>query len=121
MLSWVDEFAWLTAARDFPGHRLVTRGMDRISFEKAVPNGSILRFHILPCRQGNSSITYNVDVYADSPGEEEEVQVFSTGVTFVSVTREGGKKTLPKLEILRSQIEDFTLSSKLMSKKDDLD
>ena len=107
MLSWVDEFAWLTAARDFHGYRLVTRAMDRISFEKAVPNGSILRFHILPCKQGNSSITYNVDVFADSPGKDEEVLVFSTKVTFVSVSPNGDKVILPKKEILRSQLEDF--------------
>jgi acyl-CoA hydrolase len=107
MLSWVDEFAWLTAARDFSGHRLVTRAMDRISFEKAVPNGSILRFHILPCKQGNSSITYNVDVFADTPETEGEFLVFSTKITFVSLTAEGEKRNLPNKDILRSQIEDF--------------
>jgi acyl-CoA hydrolase len=107
MLSWVDEFAWLTAARDFSGHRLVTRAMDRISFEKAVPNGSILRFHILPCKQGNSSITYNVDVFADTPEMEGEFLVFSTKITFVSLTAEGKKRNLPNKDILRSQIEDF--------------
>ena len=107
MLSWVDEFAWLTAARDFPGYKLVTRAMDRISFEKAVPNGSILRFHILPCKQGNSSITYSVDVFADSPGASKEVLVFATKVTFVTISENGKKQSLPKKEKLRSQIEEF--------------
>ncbi len=107
MLYWVDELAWLTAARDFPGYRLVTRGMDRISFEKAVPNGSILRFHILPARQGESSIQYAVDVYADAPGAETEVLVFSTKVTFVSVGCDGGKVVLPGKGKLRSQLEDI--------------
>lgn len=109
MLSWVDEFAWLTAARDFPGSRLVTRGMDKISFEKSVPNGSILRFHILPHKLGNSSVTYNVDVYADSPGVVgKEVLVFSTKVTFACIDNEGGKSNLPQLKKMRSQVEDFT-------------
>lgn len=107
MLSWVDEFAWLTAARDFPGFRFVTRAMDRISFEKAVPNGSILRFHILPCQQGSSSITYMVDVFADAPGASEEVLVFGTKVTFVSISPKGEKVPLPKKEMLRSQKEEF--------------
>ena len=107
MLSWVDEFAWLTAARDFPGYKLVTRAMDKISFEKAVPNGSILRFHILPCKQGNSSITYMVNVFADTPGGEKEVMVFETKVTFVSISEKGEKVHLPKKEVLRSQIEEF--------------
>ena len=110
MLYWVDELAWLTAARDFPGYRLVTRGMDRISFEKAVLNGSILRFHILPARQGESSVQYAVDVYADAPGAETEVLVFSTKVTFVSVGCEGGKVPLPQKGKLRSQLEDVSPS-----------
>lgn len=107
MLYWVDELAWLTAARDFPGYRLVTRGMERISFERAVPNGSILRFHLLPARQGNSSVQYAVDVYADAPGAELEELVFSTKVTFVSISCDGAKVSLPQKERLRSQLEDL--------------
>ena len=107
MLSWVDEFAWLTASRDFPGYKLVTRAMDKISFEKAVPNGSILRFHILPCNQGNSSITYMVNVFADAPGEDKESMVFENKVTFVSIDESGQKRALPKKEVLRSQKEEF--------------
>ncbi|MDC7234764.1 MAG: acyl-CoA thioesterase [Spirochaetales bacterium] len=106
MLFWVDEYAWLTAARDFPGFRLVTRGMERISFEKSVINGSILRFHILPHHQGDSSIQYQVDVFADSPGESREILVFSNKVTFVSVDCNGNKISLPRKGRLRSQIED---------------
>ena len=111
MLFWVDEYAWLTAARDFPGYRLVTRGMERISFEKAVINGSILRFHILPVHQGCSSISYQVDVHADAPGAEGEVLVFSNKVTFVSVDCNGKKIPLPVREKLRSQLEDFDPSA----------
>jgi acyl-CoA hydrolase len=111
MLFWVDENAWLTAARDFPGFRLVTRGMERISFEKAVRNGSILRFHILPVHQGSSSVRYQVDVFADAPGEEKESLVFSNKVTFVSVDCNGKKIPLPKRDKLRSQIEDFSPDS----------
>ncbi len=107
MLFWVDEYAWLTAARDFPGFRLVTRGMERISFEESVINGSILRFHILPVRQGKSSICYQVDVYADSPGADSEKLVFSNKVTFVSVDCNRKKVDLPAKGKLRSQIEDF--------------
>jgi len=107
MLFWVDENAWLTAARDFPGYRLVTRGMDRISFEKSVINGSILRFHILPAHRGRSSIQYQVDVFADAPGAEKESLVFSNKVTFVSVDCNGLKIPLPERDVLRSQLEDF--------------
>lgn len=112
MLFWVDEFAWLTAARDFPGVNLVTRGMDRISFEESVPIGSILRFHILPSKQGRSSVSYQVDVYADEQGAYEEKIVFSNIVTFVCIDENREKCPLPKMDKLRSVVEDFNQTAR---------
>lgn len=103
MLKWVDEFAWIVAARDFAGCTLVTRGMDRIVFSKQVKNGSILRFSILPWKQGTTSVTYEVEVFADAPGDMEEKEVFSTRVTFVCIDSQGAKKALPVRERYRSQ------------------
>lgn len=102
MLKWVDEYAWLVAARDFPGCTLVTRGMDRIVFSKQVTNGSILRFSIIPSKQGRTSVTYSVEVFADSPGASSEEAVFSTHVTFVRIGNNGEKTPLPELETYRS-------------------
>jgi acyl-CoA hydrolase len=105
LLKWVDEYAWLTAARDFPGYYLVTRAMDKIDFKTRVMNGSILRFHILPWRKGNTSITYRVEVFADEPGASVGKKVFSTHVTFVSVNERGEKSSLPKKSSLRSELK----------------
>ena len=104
LLKWVDEYAWLTAARDFPGNYLVTRALDNIDFKTRVMNGSILRFHIRAWKQGNTSITYSVSVFADAPGKKEEKQVFSTHITFACVDEHGIKHPLPKKDHLRSEI-----------------
>lgn len=106
LLQWVDEYAWLVASRDFPGCPLVTVGMDKISFRKPVLNGSILRFNIKPVKQGNTSIRYEVNVYADAPGASEEEDVFSTIITFAHVDETGKKKPLPRLKTLRSEKEE---------------
>jgi acyl-CoA hydrolase len=106
VLKWVDEFAWLTASLDYPGCTLVTMAMNDIVFRKRINNGAILRFHILPGRTGETSVTYRVRVYADEPGADQEVEVFSTEVTFVRVDAGGGKIPLPKKDRLRSQIRD---------------
>ncbi|MFW6181632.1 MAG: acyl-CoA thioesterase [Spirochaetota bacterium] len=126
MLKWVDEDAWLVAARDFPGYSLVTRAMDQIDFRHRILNGSILRLHILPFRQGTTSITYRVEVYAQEPcaeagetgplhgapravspeaglAEKSEKLVFSNHVTFVCVDERGNKRALPRRERLPSQ------------------
>jgi acyl-CoA hydrolase len=94
LLLWVDEFAWLAAARENPGRRLVTRAMDHIDFSCPVPVGSILRFRIGEVSRGRTSLRYAVDVLSDEPGACEEKQVFSTVVTFVSVSKDGEKQDL---------------------------
>ena len=77
--------------------------MDNIAFRHRVDNGSILRFAIEHAAQGNTSVTYNVDVYADAPGAREERHVFSTRISFVRVDAQGGKLPLPRPSVLRSQ------------------
>ncbi len=103
LLKWVDEFAWIVAARDFPQCTLVTRGMDRVVFSRQVKNGSILRFSVLPEKQGTTSVTYKVEVLADAPGDFEEILVFSTRVSFVRIDAEGKKFPLPARDSYRSE------------------
>jgi acyl-CoA hydrolase len=97
MLRWVDEFSWIVASRDFAGCTLVTVAMNDIQFRQRVLNGSILRFHILLSRQGKTSASYRVEVFADAPGGTTERRVFDTEVTFVRVDNQGDKQPLPKL------------------------
>jgi acyl-CoA hydrolase len=103
LLSWVDEFTWICASLDFPGCSMVTVGMDQVSFKERVVNGSILRFNILPVHRGTSSVSYNVNVYADAPGATEEKIIFSTKVTLVRIDAEGRKSPLPDIPVLRSE------------------
>jgi acyl-CoA hydrolase len=100
---WVDEFAWMTASLDFPGATIVTIGMDAISFKHRVENGAILRFIIKPSKKGTKSITYNVTVYSDEPGEHIEKKVFTTTVTFVSIGEDGKSQPLNFDKELRSE------------------
>ncbi|MBN2342038.1 MAG: acyl-CoA thioesterase [Deltaproteobacteria bacterium] len=97
LLKWVDEYAWLAAARDFPGYTLVTRAMDDIQFTKRVRIGAILRFVTERVKQGTTSVTYAVHVYASNDVTRDEKLVFSTHVIFVAVDEDGDKKALPQL------------------------
>jgi acyl-CoA hydrolase len=107
LLKWVDEYAWLAAARDFPGYKLVTRAMEKVEFKTPVRSGSILRFRTLPQRMGHSSITYSVEVFADAPGVQGESLVFSNSITFACVDDSGIKRELPSGSVLRSQMPDM--------------
>ncbi len=105
LLKWVDEFAWLVAARDFPEQMLVTRAMDNIEFKTKVLNGSILRFEVLPQHRGKSSIAYGVKVFAGGLGRNDEEYVFHNSITFVCIDDQGRKKDLPPKKRLRSESE----------------
>jgi len=94
LLLWVDEYAWLAAARENPECRLVTRAMDTIEFHKSVPLGSILRFKVEEKKRGQTSLHYSVEVYAELSGTVGENLVFTTVITFVNVDDEGNKKDL---------------------------
>lgn len=102
LLKWVDEFAWLAAARDYCKSVLVTRAMDNSEFTSAVSNGSILRFHVERIHEGNTSVRYSVTVFADMPGHEVEKLIFKNTVTFVSVDSMGKKSPLIKARTCRS-------------------
>ncbi len=94
LLSWVDEYAWMAAAMDFPDCRFVTRAMDKIEFRHQVKNGSILKFLADKSGQGNTSISYLIKVYTNNNSEKPDKLVFSTSVTFVSVDESGRKKKI---------------------------
>jgi acyl-CoA hydrolase len=95
LLKWVDEYAWLAAALDYPSCVLVTRAMDNILFSKRVENGSILRFNITRKNQGNTSVTYEAKVFAKELCPCSEEIIFSTNITFVSLDENGKKCLLP--------------------------
>ena len=103
LLKWVDESAWLVAARDFQKYSLVTRAMEKVDFKTSVLNGSILRFNVCLFRMGTTSVTYSVNVYADEPDSSVEKFVFSNRVTFACVDKEGRKCALPGKTQLRSE------------------
>lgn len=96
LLKWIDEYAWLAASMDFPGVTLVTRAMDDIQFKKRVCNGAILRFEIQINKQGQSSVTYSVHVFASDQSSRNEEVVFTTHITFVSINEKGEKVNIQK-------------------------
>ena len=90
LLKWVDETAWMAASVEYPSCHFVTVGMKEVSFDCSVHEGSILQFISRRARVGNTSVAYDVEV------KVRESVVFSTEVTFVRVSPDGEKLSLPK-------------------------
>lgn len=93
MLKWVDEAAWVAATLDFPQHRFVTIGMDKVEFRYGVREGTILRLVADKSRIGNTSVSYHIAVFKNDESAPEQA-IFSTIVTLVNVDAEGNKAPL---------------------------
>ena len=90
LLKWLDEFAYITAQLEFPGHRFVTIAMNNVEFRHPIICGQILRFAVTRGRLGTTSVEYQVEVY-DDPGDTEDVILFATQVIFVNLDDAGNK------------------------------
>ena len=96
MLKWVDEFAYITAIREFPLHRFVTRAMDAASFTRSVRNGARLKSHAERLRLGHTSVTYAITVSARYMQQTEVEEVFAINVTMNAIDDQGHKTPLPR-------------------------
>ena len=96
LLKWVDEIAYIRVSLDFPGQHFVTIGLDNAEFRHPIRKGQILRFHCDEIRAGNTSVTYEVKVYAARYLTDSESILFKNNITFVCVDESGGKKSIEK-------------------------
>ncbi|MCF7792202.1 MAG: hypothetical protein K9L78_01155 [Victivallales bacterium] len=95
LLLWVDEYSWIAASLEFPGHNFVTKGMTKVQFKKSVSKGVILKFTITKGEQGKAYVNFDVNVYAKHIiDSEEDKLIFNTTVTFVSIDDNGRIKPL---------------------------
>lgn len=95
LLKWVDEYAYIAAAMEYPGSNFVTIGMDKVEFRKSVRQGTILIILVEQINRGRTSLQYSVHVYRGDTSEYDNL-IFSTSVTFVRIDEEGRKTPLPQ-------------------------
>jgi acyl-CoA hydrolase len=91
LLKWLDEFAYITASIDFPGHRFVTIALENVEFKHQINCGQILRFSVNKNRVGTTSVEYSVDVVGAKTPDESKRVLFATNITFVNITESGQK------------------------------
>lgn len=90
LLAWIDEATWIAASLEFPRCRFVTVAMHEVRFHHSVREGTILTIDSRLRNQGNTSVTYSVQV-VDTRRPEPQV-LFATTVTFVNVDENGNKQ-----------------------------
>jgi acyl-CoA hydrolase len=96
LLKWLDEFAYITASMDHPGHRFVTIALNNVEFKHQIRCGQILRFSVNESRLGKTSVEYLVDVFGENDDARHKGALFATKITFVNVTESGEKQEISR-------------------------
>ena len=97
---------WIMAQVDLAGAvlpsriakgRIVTVAVNQFIFKQAVSIGDLLSFYAKVERIGKTSVTVNVEVYAErDPANLHVVKVTEANLTYVAIDREGRPRLIPK-------------------------
>jgi acyl-CoA thioesterase YciA len=89
VLSYIDEAGFVEAKRQ-AYHRYVTASIGRVDFKAPVHCGDVVSFYAKTLKVGRTSITVEVDVYADySEENHKRVPVTLAELTYVALDRNG--------------------------------
>ena len=96
VMSQVDIAGGMVAARLARG-RVATVAVKEFVFKQPVQIGDVLSFYVEVLRVGNTSITVEVEVYAERrPADPKTVKVTEATLTYVAVDREGRPRPVPR-------------------------
>ncbi len=97
IMAQVDIAAGVLAARHARG-RVVTVAVNSFQFKQPVFIGDVLSFYCEIVRVGNTSITVNVEVYAQrNPSDVETVKVTEATLTYVAMGPDRRPRPVPPL------------------------
>lgn len=96
IMAQVDLAGAVLPARVAKG-RIATVAVNQFIFKQPVSIGDLLSFYAKVERIGRTSITVNVEVYAErDPANLHVVKVTEANLTYVAIDREGQPRAIPK-------------------------
>ena len=96
IMAQVDLAGAVLPARLAKG-RIATVAVNQFIFKQPVSIGDLLSFYAKVERVGNTSVTVNVEVFAErNPADLHVVKVTEANLTYVAIDREGKPRQLPK-------------------------
>ena len=96
IMAQVDLAGAVLPARIAKG-RIATVAVNQFVFKQAVSIGDLLSFYAKVERIGNTSITVNVEVYAErNPADPVVVKVTEANLTYVAIDGTGKSRPIPK-------------------------
>ena len=95
IMAQVDLAGAVIPARIAKG-RIATVAVNQFVFKQPVSMGDLLSFYAKVTRVGKTSVTVNVEVYAErNPADLHVVKVTEANLTYVAIDRNGRPRDLP--------------------------
>jgi acyl-CoA thioesterase YciA len=96
IMAQVDLAGAVLPARIAKG-RIATVAVNQFIFKQPVSIGDLLSFYAKVERVGNTSVTVNVEVFAErNPADLHVVKVTEANLTYVAIDREGKPRQIPR-------------------------
>ncbi len=96
IMSQVDIAGGIVAGRIARG-RVATVAVNSFVFKQPVQIGDVLSFYAEQVRVGNTSVTVNVEVYAErGRADTRVVKVTEATLTYVAIDRDGRPRQVPR-------------------------
>jgi acyl-CoA thioesterase YciA len=96
IMSHVDIAGGIVAGRNARG-RVATVAVNSFVFKQPVQIGDVLSFYAEQVRVGNTSVTVNVEVYAErGRADTRVVKVTEATLTYVAIDRDGKPRQVPR-------------------------
>lgn len=96
IMAQVDLAGAVLPARIAKG-RIATVAVNQFVFKQPVSVGDLLSFYAEVVRVGRTSVTVNVEVYAErNPADPQVVKVTEANVTYVAIDRNGQPRIIPQ-------------------------
>ncbi len=96
IMAQVDLAGAVLPARIARG-RIATVAVNEFIFKQAVSVGDLLSFYAKVARVGTTSVTVNVEVYAErNPANPYVVKVTEARLTYVAIDKDGRPRPIPK-------------------------
>lgn len=87
-MKWMDEVSFI-AARRYTGKKMVTVSVDKISFKKPVPEGSIVEINALVKENNGVKLHIYTEVIVESPEQKRRSTAAESWFCFASVDEKG--------------------------------
>ena len=89
LLLWLDESVAIYASRVMQQERIVTAHISEMNFTVPTELKRVLSIYAKVVKEGRTSLTVHAIAAKSSMGDDEEVEVASTTMVFVSVDEDG--------------------------------